>query len=77
MRCCVMRSVLIDHIRARQANKRGGGAQRVHMDAVDLAGADEDRRLDEMVQLDDALDSLAKRDPAAASVAEMVGGDAT
>lgn len=63
-----MRQILVDHVRARGAAKRGGGLLRVTITA-DLLGS-EDQAL-EAVHLSDTFDLLAKRDERAAAVAEM------
>jgi len=64
----VMRRILIDHARARQADKRGGAGVRVTFDDA-LAGAPE-RDLD-LLALDDALASLAKSDVRLSRVVEL------
>jgi RNA polymerase sigma factor (TIGR02999 family) len=63
-----MRRILVDHARARQADKRGGADVRVVLDES-LAGAPE-RDLD-LVALDDALARLAKADPRLSRVVEL------
>ena len=55
-----MRSILVDHARARGAAKRGGGVQRG--DARNLEDTD-GQELD-VLDLDDALERLAELDPA-------------
>lgn len=62
-----MRRVLIDHARARQAEKRGGNAHFVTLGAQDGA---ETHRLDEILALDEALDALAALDGRQAKVVE-------
>ena len=70
----IMRRILVDRARARMAQKRGGGAERVnHSDAVNL---DEIRALasDNTVQLaalDDALTLLQQMDSRKAKVVEL------
>jgi RNA polymerase sigma factor (TIGR02999 family) len=64
-----MRRVLIDHARARQADKRGGVQQRVPLSGVAVAapaalGA-------ELIDLDEQLEALATADPRAARVVEL------
>lgn len=63
-----MRRILVDHARARDAGKRGGGAQRVTL--ADAALAVRDRTV-EILSLDEALAALAARSPRQARVAEM------
>ncbi len=63
----VMRQVLIDHARERLADKRGGGAVPTTLSDKDLAVLDE---AEQMVALDQALQSLAAHDPRQAQVVE-------
>ena len=62
----VMRRVLVDHARARNAQKRGRGeaASQLTFDAAMESPA-------ELVALDDALDTLSAIDPAKAKVVEL------
>jgi RNA polymerase sigma-70 factor, ECF subfamily len=64
----VMRQVLVDYARARAAQRRAGGIQRVPLQD-DLAVSPD--RLDEVVFLDEALARLAARSPRQARVVEM------
>lgn len=63
-----MRSVLVDHARARAADKRGGDLERVPFDA--LLSIYEDRAVD-MVGLDEALSQLTEIDEQMARVVEL------
>ena len=63
-----MRSVLVDHARARKAAKRGGGAQRLELD--EAVRTFESRSVD-LLALDDALRRLAELDPELARVVEL------
>lgn len=64
----VMRRILVDHARRRQAEKRGGGAMTVALqDGMDWP----DGRDLEIVALDDALDALAQLDPQQSKVVEL------
>src|SRR4051812_7692922 len=66
----VMRQVLIDHARTSGAAKRWGGQQRVPWDAsVDLAG-DGFHQL-QVLEVDRALDALARENAALAQIVEM------
>jgi RNA polymerase sigma factor (TIGR02999 family) len=70
-----MRRVLVDAARARAAEKRGGGMERLDGGAsgVDLDGMPApgtDRALD-VCALDEALDALARMDPRRAQVIEL------
>lgn len=64
----VMRRVLVDYARARNAEQRGGKAQRVELKSQ-LAIAPE--RLEEVSFLDDALARLEKKNPRQARVVEL------
>lgn len=64
----LMRRVLVDAARARQADKRGGGALRVTFDEALLA---RHARAIELVKLDEALDALAAIDARKAQVIEL------
>jgi RNA polymerase sigma factor (TIGR02999 family) len=63
-----MRSVLVDHARRGQAEKRGGAAQRIELDAVEplIEGRDL-----ELCALDEALVKLAGVDPELAQIVEL------
>ena len=63
-----MRHVLCDHARARAAGKRNEGKRAIALDEV-LVGF-RDRALD-VVELADAIDWLAKRDPELAQLVEL------
>jgi RNA polymerase sigma factor (TIGR02999 family) len=63
-----MRHILVDHARARQAAKRGGGL--VHLDAGAMQlGSDETAA--SLVAVDQALDALAAINPRLAQVVEL------
>lgn len=64
----IMRSVIIDLLRERDAERRGGGDRKITLNTEigeSLAAADEPLRVD------DALAELAKREPRLAQVVEM------
>jgi len=63
----VMRRILVDHARRRNV-KRGRGLRRVSLDQATIVGGD---RPADLAALDDALTSLAERDPRKAQVVEM------
>ncbi|HET6879950.1 MAG TPA: sigma-70 family RNA polymerase sigma factor [Pirellulales bacterium] len=63
-----MRRILVDNARQKQAKKRGG--DRVRLDLDDLAIATSDR-LDDVLDIDAALDGLAKADPQAAELVKL------
>ena len=62
-----MRHILIDHARAQQSAKRGGGQITVAMLDVDVPS---EQNYD-LVALDDALEILAKMDPRQARIVEL------
>ena len=64
----VMRRILVDHARARHAQKRGGKGVRVTFDEA-LVVTDEPRQ--NFVALDDALEALAKFDERKSRVVEL------
>lgn len=63
-----MRSVLVDHARARLAGKRGGGQQRRSLEGLPELGVRADR---ELLELDELLDRLRGWDPELARIAEL------
>ena len=65
----MMRRVLVDHARARLADKRGGAFQRVSLAGLGAAAAD-DADLD-VLALHDALERLAVLDPDQARLVEL------
>jgi RNA polymerase sigma factor (TIGR02999 family) len=64
----MIRRILIDHARNRQAAKRGDGAIKLSLD--EALGAP-DRRDFDLVALDDALKDLAKLDPKQGQLVEL------
>jgi RNA polymerase sigma factor (TIGR02999 family) len=64
----LMRQILVDYARSRNAQKRGGGAIRVSMDAVQLKMSAEDA---DVVALHEALSSLETFDERKAKVIEL------
>jgi RNA polymerase sigma factor (TIGR02999 family) len=64
-----MRRILIDHARARVADKRGGDQRRMPLSAVD--GWEAVTSVDALLDLDTQLSALAAADPRAARVVEL------
>lgn len=64
----LMRRVLVDAARARQAEKRGGDAVRVTFDEPLLAAVD---RAADVIRLDDALEALTALDARKSQVVEL------
>lgn len=64
-----MRQLVVDHVRARNAGKRGAGVELKALDEAVLAIAEE--RGDEVLMLDAALDRLAELEPRLAHFVEL------
>ena len=64
----LMRRILVDHARVRQAQKRGGDQQRVPLE--EAASVSTEGAVD-LIAMDDALDALARVDGRKAQVVEM------
>jgi RNA polymerase sigma factor (TIGR02999 family) len=64
----IIRRLLVDHAREREAAKRGGGMGRISMDDVELSAALPDA---ELVALDEALTELHEIDERQARVVEL------
>jgi RNA polymerase sigma factor (TIGR02999 family) len=63
----VMRKILVDNARAKRAEKRGSG-QKLSLDEAVSFSNDEDI---DLIELDQALDELAKMDPQQAKIVEF------
>lgn len=63
-----MRRILVDAARTRAAHKRGGAWKRVDLNSVDLAG---NAAPDDLLELDDTLDKLARQDHQAAQLVKL------
>ncbi len=64
----IMRNILVDHARARQAEKRGGGATLISLDEANERAAGKPA---DLIALDDALRALAAEDERKARVLEL------
>ena len=64
----LMRQIMVDHERARQSAKRGGGLQKVSLDEAATVG---DERAAELIALDEALQELARAAPRQGRVVEL------
>ena len=63
-----MRRILVDHARARQAAKRGGGRERIDLqDHLKVSAS----RTEDLLAVDEALHKLAKIDARQAAIVEM------
>ena len=67
----LMRSILVDHARARNAAKRGGDLQRVAVDASLEIAVDDVEQLISLLDLNAAIDALAGEHPSAAQAVEI------
>ena len=65
----MMRRVLVDHARARLAEKRGGGAAVVSLDWFEIHSSPQ--KLEEILAVDEALERLRRFDSQQAQIAEM------
>lgn len=65
----IMRNLLVDHARARQMEKRGGGAVQVSLNEA-IAGSGPEMTVD-MLSLDEALTRLAEFDERKARIVEL------
>jgi RNA polymerase sigma factor (TIGR02999 family) len=63
-----MRHILIDRVRRKQRQRRGGGWERVDVRDVELAAPTDDETL---LALNDSLDQLEQLDPAKADVVKL------
>jgi RNA polymerase sigma factor (TIGR02999 family) len=63
-----MRRILIDRARRRNADKRGGGAEHIDLDSVDVAVNAGDTTL---LRIDEALEKLAREDPPSAELVRL------
>jgi RNA polymerase sigma factor (TIGR02999 family) len=64
----LMRRIMVDHARERRALKRGGGAVKVELDDAALVT---ERRSEELLALDEALEKLAALDPRKTQIVEL------
>jgi RNA polymerase sigma factor (TIGR02999 family) len=64
----VMRRILVDHAREKQAQKRGGGLTKI---ALEEAVSFPQQREVDLVALDDALQVLAELDPTQSKIVEL------
>jgi RNA polymerase sigma factor (TIGR02999 family) len=64
----LMHQILVDHARQKKAEKRGGAAQRLSLDDVDIAP---EEAAGDILQLNEALERLEKTDERKSRVVEM------
>jgi len=65
----MMRRVLVDHARARLADKRGAGATKVSLEWVEIEPTPQ--KLEEVLAVDEVLSRLSEFDQQQARIAEM------
>jgi RNA polymerase sigma factor (TIGR02999 family) len=63
-----MRRILVDNARRKQSKKRGGDRARVNLDQLAAAASE---RIDDVLDIDDALVRLANADPQAAELVKL------
>ena len=63
-----MRGLVIDRVRERNAQKRGGG---LHITSLDTEHAEQCQQPEDLSRISDALDELATLDPALAQVVDL------
>ena len=66
--CRVMRTLIIDHVRNRKAQKRGGEFQ---ITSLEVDVADPGAEADELTRIGDAVDGLAAVDPLLAQIVDL------
>lgn len=64
----IMRRILINYARDRQAGKRGGGADHVNLEDTAILSPE---KSEELLALNEALDKLSKIDPVKSRIVEM------
>jgi RNA polymerase sigma factor (TIGR02999 family) len=64
----LMRRIMVDHARERCSLKRGGGALKVPLDDAALVT---EKRSEELLALDEALERLAAQDPRKSQIVEL------
>ena len=66
-----MRQVVIDHARARLAERRGGDLERIDLDALENHGLPVDAQAEQLIAIDAALTKLAALDERLVKVIEL------
>ena len=64
----LMRRILVDHAKARNAEKRGGGVRKLSLDEALVVSPESDEHV---IELHEALNELGKRDPRKAEILEL------
>ena len=68
----MMREVLVNYASARQTQKRGGNTQRITFDEAFVSDPTGTMALDELLELNEALQHLAREDERCAKVVELM-----
>src|SRR4051812_26406505 len=63
-----MRRILVENARRKRRLRHGGGAPKLDLESVDLAGA---APAEDLLALDEALEVLAQQDPVAAQLVQL------
>ena len=66
-----MRCILVDQARRKHSRKRGGGLQRVELDADAVLAPADDTPADDLLALDEALRQLDSEDPLKARLVKL------
>jgi RNA polymerase sigma factor (TIGR02999 family) len=66
-----MRHILIDQVRRKQSQKRGGTLRRVQADAGDLPAAPDDHAAEDLLSLDEALQQFEREEPLKARLVKL------
>jgi RNA polymerase sigma factor (TIGR02999 family) len=66
-----MRRILVDHARRRKARKRGGDRARQPLDSELMACPSDAKPIDDLLELDEALNKLASDDPPKAELVKL------
>jgi len=67
----MMRRILVDHARARLADKRGAGAVNVSLTSLASVAVEPHTPISDVLSIDHALEQLAARDPEHARIVEL------
>lgn len=65
----ILRRILVEHAKAHNRKKRGGGAQKVQLDEAIVVGP---KSSDRVLELDEALKRLAAHDPRKSEIVELL-----
>ncbi len=63
-----MRRILVEKARRKRAKRHGGGLEKMELDEIEIAGPAQE---DDLLDLNDALEALARRDPRKAELVKL------